>query len=68
MKGAGGTTTPVTRTSFWNDKFRKNVERDHANLKALRELGWSVMVVWECETAKPAALGPLLAGFLDGTR
>ena len=66
-EGCRRTTTPVTRTSFWNDKFRKNVERDRANLKALRELGWSVMVVWECETAKPEALGPRLVGFLDGT-
>ena len=65
-EGCRRTTTPATRTSFWNDKFRKNVERDRANLKALRELGWSVMVVWECEIAKLETLGPRLAGFLDG--
>ena len=66
-EGCPRTTTPATRTSFWNDKFRKNVERDRASLKALRELGWSVMVVWQCETAKPHALEPRLTAFLEGT-
>ena len=66
-EGCRRTTTPMTRTSFWNAKFQKNVERDRANLKELRELGWRVMVVWGCETAKPAALGPRLVRFLDGT-
>ena len=66
-EGCRRTTTPMTRTSFWNDKFRKNVERDRVNLRDLRELGWNVMVVWECETAKAETLGPRLTGFLDDT-
>ena len=57
---------PKTRTSFWTDKFQKNVVRDRANLKDLGERGWSVMVVWECETADLEALVPRLAEFLDG--
>ena len=64
-EGCRRTTTPRTRTSFWNDKFQKNVVRDRANLNDLGELGWSVMVVWECETADPEALAARLAGFLD---
>ena len=57
----------MTRRSFWNDKFQKNLERDRSNLRDLRELGWNIMVVWECETAKPETLGPRLAAFLDDT-
>ena len=66
-EGCHRTTTPRTRTSFWEDKFEKNVARDRANLDHLGELGWAVMIVWECETVNPDALAARLAGFLDGT-
>ena len=64
-EGCRRTTTPKTRTAFWKDKFRKNVERDGANLRDLRGLGWSVMIVWECETSDLGELALRLAGFLD---
>ena len=40
---------PKTRTEFWREKFRKNVERDARNQRELQELGWKVIVLWECE-------------------
>ena len=64
--GCARTTTPTTRTSFWEDKFRKNVVRDRRNMTGLAELGWDAMVVWECETRNLERLAPRLAGFLDG--
>lgn len=45
-------TTPSTNTSFWNEKFRKNVERDRTEQSALKEMGWKVLIVWECELKK----------------
>lgn len=42
-------TTPKTREEFWTRKFEQNVERDRRQQQQLREMGWSVMVVWECE-------------------
>ena len=42
-------TTPKTRTEFWEAKFRGNVERDRRNRSALKEIGWRVLEVWECE-------------------
>ena len=30
-------------------KFEKNVERDIRDQEKLKELGWHVIVVWECE-------------------
>ncbi|MCY3546047.1 MAG: DNA mismatch endonuclease Vsr [Gemmatimonadetes bacterium] len=41
--------TPKTRVRFWQDKFENNVVRDRRNEVALRELGWRVLVIWECE-------------------
>ena len=43
------TTTPKSNTAFWQEKFRKNVERDQLNEKKLKELGWRLVVIWECE-------------------
>lgn len=40
---------PKTRTEFWEEKFKRNVERDKENVKALQNAGWRVLVVWECE-------------------
>ena len=39
---------PQTRKDFWFKKIRKNVERDRISILHLQELGWRVMVVWEC--------------------
>jgi DNA mismatch endonuclease (patch repair protein) len=40
---------PGTRTDFWMTKFEANIRRDHRQQEQLRELGWKVVIVWECE-------------------
>jgi len=45
-------TIPKTRTDFWVEKFDGNVKRDDKIRNLLRGMGWKVIVVWECETAK----------------
>lgn len=42
-------TTPSSRTEFWTAKFAANQERDRRNISDLRDRGWRVAVVWECE-------------------
>ena len=46
------TTTPKTNTDFWKNKFKENVKRDKNNYKTLKELGWHVIIIWECEVNK----------------
>lgn len=41
--------TPSTNSEFWEKKFAANVERDARNYAALKELGWNVLIIWECE-------------------
>lgn len=41
---------PKSRQEFWIEKFRQNVERDERNCEELKELGWKVLIIWECET------------------
>ncbi|BFN06392.1 DNA mismatch endonuclease Vsr [Pseudomonas aeruginosa] len=43
-------TTPKTRQEYWLPKFKANVERDARKESQLRELGWKVLIIWECET------------------
>ncbi|WP_229035730.1 very short patch repair endonuclease [Faecalicoccus pleomorphus] len=42
-------TMPKTHTDFWQRKFEQNVKNDLANHKKLRNLGWHVIILWECE-------------------
>lgn len=41
--------TPTNNREFWQQKFDKNVERDSREQEKLKEKGWHVIVVWECE-------------------
>lgn len=40
---------PKTNKKFWYSKIENNVERDKRNLELLKNLGWKIIVVWECE-------------------
>lgn len=42
-------TIPKTRTEWWRNKLNKNVERDKLNQAELKQLGWNIVIVWECE-------------------
>jgi DNA mismatch endonuclease (patch repair protein) len=55
---------PKSRRPYWDEKFRRNVERDAINERALRQNGWGVLTIWECETKKVARLGTRIASFL----
>lgn len=43
-------TTPASRQDYWLPKFKRTIERDRNNQEILRQLGWNVIIVWECET------------------
>jgi DNA mismatch endonuclease (patch repair protein) len=59
-----GSVVPATNAKFWRLKRLSNVERDRRNLRALKRGGWKVLIVWECETRKPASLLRKLQRFL----
>ena len=61
-----GQVVPATNAKFWRTKRLSNVERDWRNLRALKRLGWRVLIVWECETRKPEKLMKRLEKFLRG--
>ena len=48
-EGCVRTTTPKANNAYWAQKFAENIERDARKTTELRQAGWNVMVVWECE-------------------
>ena len=63
-KGCRESKMPGTNQQYWVAKLERNGARDRFNLRALRRLGWRVMVVWECQTEKLNSLEKRLVRFL----
>ncbi len=40
---------PKSNVDYWSEKFEKNVERDRKKEISLRDFGWRVHTIWECE-------------------
>lgn len=63
-KGCLRSKRPITNIEFWNKKLDQNIERDKRFQRILKEAGWDVLVVWQCETSKPDKLLRKLGRFL----
>jgi DNA mismatch endonuclease (patch repair protein) len=55
---------PKSNVPFWRDKIHKNQARDARNQSDLAESGWSVLVLWQCETRDLGTLRKQLTTFL----
>jgi DNA mismatch endonuclease, patch repair protein len=42
-------TMPKSSITYWKDKFSKTVQRDKKNTLKLAQLGWNVVIIWECQ-------------------
>jgi len=40
--------TPKSNSAFWRRKFAANVARDARHEREWHELGWNVIIIWEC--------------------
>lgn len=47
---------PGTNTQFWRDKLDANAHRDQLVAGELKKLGWTVIVVWECELTRASSV------------
>lgn len=55
---------PRSNLQYWGPKLKRNAVRDSRHIAALRSQGWSVKVVWECQTQDAPRLEKLLLRFL----
>lgn len=56
---------PMANREYWERKLERNRIRDLENADKLRDLGWEIETVWECETRDTDALAIRLRQFLE---
>ncbi len=56
---------PKSRQDFWRTKLEGNRNRDERINAALTGMRWSVLEIWECETADEVKLSERLREFLE---
>lgn len=50
---------PTSRRQWWKSKLLKNRSRDERAARALRALGWTTFVIWECQLQKDMRINTL---------
>lgn len=63
-EGCSKARLPKTRLDYWEPKLARNRARDKAALNELAGLGWSALVIWQCELSDPETLARALKDFL----
>lgn len=59
--------TPQTNAEYWQKKIEANIARDIENGIKLRNMGWTVITIWECELT-PACRQHTLQKLLETLR
>lgn len=57
--GCAACTTPKRNSEFWEEKFERNVKRDARKVRQLRQIGFRVLTVWECQLKQEDKLARL---------
>ncbi|MBZ0258081.1 very short patch repair endonuclease [bacterium] len=60
-----GRNRPRSNQDYWIAKLDRNKQRDQKHRRALKRLGWRVLVVWECQLNDYHTLQSKLIGFLS---
>lgn len=56
---------PKSRVDYWAPKLQRNQQRDAENLQKLEDLGFRVLVLWECEIKDDTRFAARLRRFLN---
>ncbi len=62
--GCKRATRPETNRGFWEKKIMSNIKRDKRCIRSLRQDGWIVLVVWQCQTKDINLLQKRLSRFI----
>lgn len=54
---------PKTRTDWWLTKINGNKKKDAESIEQLKQQGWKIIILWECEL-KPAVREATLQNLL----
>jgi DNA mismatch endonuclease (patch repair protein) len=59
---------PKRNREFWEKKFNDNRIRDARNFEELKKIGYSVLVIWECELKNLDTLKSKVCLFLESAK
>jgi DNA mismatch endonuclease (patch repair protein) len=48
-EGCKASKLPESRRDFWEKKIKDNIERDQRDIESLKQQGWRVIIIWQCE-------------------
>ena len=60
-----GARTPKSSRAYWIPKLRRNKQRDAEHQIQLRNSGWRVLIIWECEIKNLDTVSARIRGFLE---
>ena len=64
-RGCKRAARPESNSEFWNRKIDSNIKRDEKNLKALRSMGWDVLIIWQCQMENKEKLRRKISEFME---
>lgn len=53
LHGCHLSSIPATRQAWWKKKLEENADRDSIAISNLKNLGWRILIIWECSIRKP---------------
>jgi DNA mismatch endonuclease (patch repair protein) len=59
---------PKSRPDYWLPKIEANRQRDASNERRLREQGWNVLTIWQCQTSSIGTIAEHLESAITGSR
>ena len=62
--GCEGARTPLSKKDAWFARVAETQRRDRLSAMKLRELGFRVVTIWDCQTKDQVVLKSLLEGYL----
>src|SRR6185369_16418290 len=65
-KCTDGRRKPKSNRAYWLPKIRRNNIRDRLNVRRLRNAGWKVLTIWECEVSNTRNLERLRRAITAG--
>jgi DNA mismatch endonuclease, patch repair protein len=56
---------PKSNRDYWIPKLERNVQRDREHQEQLMNMGWQILVLWECELKDKECLAEIIKSFLN---
>ena len=55
---------PITNKRFWEEKIKRNINRDHIVRQKLRALGWRILRIWQHELRHPTRVARRITQYI----